>query len=49
MSFTQRVREVFQKLLESGMKVFTPAKDEYPETGVQPFDGDAYDETQGNG
>lgn len=49
MPFTQRIREAFQKFLESGMKVFTPAKDDYPETGVQPFEGDAYNDNQRNG
>lgn len=44
MSVVQRVGEFLRSLVESGARMFTPAKDDYPESGVQPFQGDPYDE-----
>ena len=29
----------FGKLFEAAIKIFAPAEDDYPETGVQPFTG----------
>jgi hypothetical protein len=55
MSIFTKVRQAFQSLLEaiqrligymSGAvtRIFSPTDDRYPETGVQPFEGDLSDQ-----
>ncbi|HEY9618560.1 MAG TPA: isochorismate synthase [Microcoleaceae cyanobacterium] len=46
MSVVQRIGEFLRSLVESGARIFTPAKDDYPESGVQPFQGEPFDETR---
>lgn len=36
------VRGAVQFLVESTTRLFRPTDDQYPNTGVQPYDGDAY-------
>lgn len=33
----------FRYLFETGLNIFRPNQDNYPETGVQPFEGDPTD------
>jgi hypothetical protein len=40
MSVYQRVQQMLQYLWDGVNRIFGPRDDDYPETGVQPFDGD---------
>lgn len=42
MNIFQVIRNTVQYLVESSTRLFSPSDDQYPNTGVQPFDGDAY-------
>lgn len=55
MNTSQWIQQTSQNILRSGergfqwigraiTRIFTPTDDRYPETGVQPFEGDSYDE-----
>jgi polygalacturonase len=37
--------DVIHYLAEGTTRLFSPHHDEYPEIGVQPFDGDSYSKT----
>lgn len=40
MSITQRLQQTIQYLLEAVSRIFSPRDDEYPASGVQPFEGE---------
>jgi hypothetical protein len=42
MRIIQVIRESIQYLVEASTRLFSPTDDQYPNVGVQPFDGDAY-------
>lgn len=42
MNIFQVVRDTMQYLVEASTRLFSPSDDQYPNVGVQPFDGDAY-------
>lgn len=42
MNIQKSMHEMVQYLTEAFVRVFSPSTDEYPEVGVQPFDGDPY-------
>lgn len=42
MKVFQALRDALLYLTEGVGRIFSPSKDEYPETGVQPFDGEPY-------
>ncbi|MGB3494462.1 MAG: hypothetical protein WBA57_17170 [Elainellaceae cyanobacterium] len=43
MAILKNVQSVFQFVLEGAARIFTPNKDIYPATGLQPFEGEVYD------
>ncbi|MEM7769870.1 MAG: isochorismate synthase [Cyanobacteria bacterium P01_E01_bin.6] len=44
MAIFRQVQDALQFVLEGASRIFAPDRDEYPETGMQPYDGDPYDE-----
>lgn len=44
MAIFQQVQEAFRFVLEGAARAFTPNKDMYPATGLQPFEGDPYEQ-----
>ena len=44
MKIFQQLQQAFQMLWEAVLRVFSPSDDDYPESGVQPYEGDPYDE-----
>jgi hypothetical protein len=44
MNVIKSLRDMLQYLSEGVSRIFSPSKDEYPEIGVQPFDGEPYSE-----
>ncbi len=44
MAIFKQIQEAFQFVLEGASRIFSPDKNVYPKTGVQPFEGDPYDE-----
>jgi hypothetical protein len=48
-SFSQKMmqglQQVIQFLSEAVARIFGPSDDQYPETGVQPFEGDIPDQS----
>lgn len=44
MSVSRIFDDVIQYISEGVARIFSPADDEYPNVGVQPFDGDPYSE-----
>jgi hypothetical protein len=40
MNIYQKVNETFRYLIEAAGRIFSPTDDDYPETGVQPFEGE---------
>jgi hypothetical protein len=40
----QTVQNTTQYLVEAATRLFSPSDDQYPNIGVQPFDGDTYSE-----
>jgi hypothetical protein len=46
MSIFKTLQETFQYIWEGAVRIFAPRDDEYPEIGVQPFSGDAYEEPE---
>lgn len=45
MAIFNHVQSAFRFILEGAARVFTPDKDIYPATGLQPFEGDPYDKS----
>lgn len=41
---TEPLIQVFRYTFETGLRIFGPSKDDYPEIGVQPFEGDPTDD-----
>ncbi len=44
MNVLNAIRDAIQYLSEGASRLFSPSKDEYPATGVQPFEGEPYSE-----
>ncbi|NER00360.1 MAG: isochorismate synthase [Cyanothece sp. SIO2G6] len=44
MSILNQVEHAFKYLWEGTTRIFGPDDNTYPETGVQPFSGDPYDQ-----
>ncbi len=40
------LQDTVQSILKGVARIFQPTDDNYPNTGVQPFEGEAYDERQ---
>ena len=40
MSVNQVIRDMIQYLAEGFARIFSPTDDEYPNIGIQPFEGD---------
>jgi hypothetical protein len=38
------LQDTLQYVWEGGVRIFSPTKDEYPKTGVQPFAGEPFKE-----
>ncbi|MDX2211832.1 MAG: hypothetical protein SFY66_00960 [Oculatellaceae cyanobacterium bins.114] len=44
MNVLEMVRDVMQYLSDGATRIFKPSDDHYPETGVQPFEGEPLSE-----
>jgi hypothetical protein len=44
MQIANMISRVFSYLSEGIARIFSPDRDEYPKTGVQPFEGEIYRE-----
>ncbi|MEB3274642.1 MAG: isochorismate synthase [Prochlorothrix sp.] len=42
MKLFQRMKDMFQYVSEGFLSIFNKPKDQYPPTGVQPFEGEPY-------
>jgi hypothetical protein len=42
MKVAQAIGDTLRYLSEAAVRLFAPSRDEYPETGVQPFTGEPY-------
>ena len=42
MNIHKSVQDLMEYFTEAFARIFGPSTDEYPEVGVQPFDGDPY-------
>lgn len=42
MKVVEMIQNVVRYISEGASRLFSPSDDEYPKTGVQPFEGDAY-------
>ncbi|MEB3164968.1 MAG: hypothetical protein VKK80_17180 [Prochlorothrix sp.] len=42
MKLFQRMKDMLQYVSEGFIEIFNKTKDEYPKTGVQPFEGEPY-------
>lgn len=42
MKIVENLRNMVNYLAEGFIRIFGPTHDEYPETGVQPFEGEVY-------
>jgi hypothetical protein len=40
MNFSEKVKETFRYLMEAAGRMLSPTDDNYPKTGVQPFEGE---------
>ncbi|MBO0351253.1 isochorismate synthase [Phormidium pseudopriestleyi FRX01] len=40
MNLSKTISDFFQQVSEAAARIFGPNDDKYPETGVQPFEGD---------
>jgi hypothetical protein len=38
------IQQLLQNTWKSILRIFSPRDDEYPETGVQPFEGEPFDD-----
>ncbi len=43
-SLVKTVRRLLQYVAQPILRIFSPAHDDYPEVGVQPFEGDPADQ-----
>ena len=48
MKFFQGLQNIVQYLANGVSQLFKPSDDDYPEIGVQPFEGESYDEKEQN-
>ncbi len=48
MSIAKAIDNVTQYISEAVARIFSPSDDAYPVTGVQPFEGDPFQEGQGS-
>ncbi len=48
MKIFQGLQNIFQYLADGVAKLFKHSDDDYPENGVQPFEGEPYDEKEQN-
>ena len=48
MKIFQWLQNIVQYLANGFSQLFKPSDDDYPETGVQPFEGEPYDENKQN-
>ncbi|AFY75800.1 MAG: hypothetical protein IGR93_10030 [Hydrococcus sp. C42_A2020_068] len=46
MKLLKDLQQVIQNIWLSILRIFSPRDDDYPETGVQPFEGEPYDGNQ---
>lgn len=46
MAIIKWIRETIQYLWKGTVRIFSPTDDDYPKTGVQPFEGESYKENQ---
>lgn len=46
MKMTQWLRDTVQYIWDGVSRLFKPTDDDYPKSGVQPFEGDPYDERE---
>ena len=44
MKILKWIQDTIQYLWDGVAKLFQPTNDDYPETGVQPFEGEPYDD-----
>ena len=44
MKIFQWIQNIVQPILRGVARIFQPTDDDYPATGVQPFEGEFYDE-----
>lgn len=44
MKIWQWFKDTIQYLWQGTVRLFSPTDDDYPETGVQPFEGEPYEE-----
>lgn len=48
MKLTKMLSDVTRYLSDAISRIFSPSRDDYPPTGVQPYTGDPYDEHSSN-
>lgn len=48
MKIFEGLQNMIQYLVSGVSQIFQPTKDDYPEIGVQPFEGEPYDESEQN-
>jgi len=48
MNIWNRLQEMLQFIWDGVSRIFGPSDDEYPNSGVQPFEGDAFDSRRDN-
>jgi len=46
MKIFEWIKEMVQYLGKGVARLLSPSEDDYPKTGVQPFEGEPYDETK---
>ncbi len=42
-SLTEAIQHLLQNLIKPVMRIFSPTDDDYPDVGVQPYEGDPAD------
>jgi hypothetical protein len=43
MSIFENISTGIQRLWEAVVRIFSPSRDDYPESGTQPYEGDPYE------
>lgn len=46
MKILSKVQESIQEIWKSILRIFSPPDDDYPKTGVQPFEGESSEEKE---
>lgn len=44
MNIFQQIQQAFQRVWEGVVRIFSPSDDDYPRSGVQPYEGESYDD-----